>query len=267
MTPLVAEHSVPVEVRYRIMAAASTLYAHGVQAMDALRAAPPDRLPGTQLLAVGVAQVQQAIRERTEECHELLIATPLVTLPVASALHTLQRGCRARGIRVTSVFCLESTEPAARDFLDAVDDMPHYSYCPAAVRIVDRRAVLIDGRMADGRYALLSLTSPRVLASAVHYWKLVSAAAVPIRSTPEGDTHETPLSARQLKIVRLLASDLDDEGIARAMQVSVRTVRYEIAAILRHFGVRSRFSAGFHLGRFRSETASAGILQLTARSG
>jgi DNA-binding NarL/FixJ family response regulator len=41
-----------------------------------------------------------------------------------------------------------------------------------------------------------------------------------------------------------MSRDLPDERIAEKLGISVRTVRYDISAIMAALGVRSRFAAG-----------------------
>jgi DNA-binding NarL/FixJ family response regulator len=52
------------------------------------------------------------------------------------------------------------------------------------------------------------------------------------------------LSSRQRHIIDLMSRDLSDERIAEKLGISVRTVRYDICAIMSALGVRSRFAAG-----------------------
>jgi DNA-binding NarL/FixJ family response regulator len=46
------------------------------------------------------------------------------------------------------------------------------------------------------------------------------------------------------QLVEMLAAGAKDEQIARALGVSLRTVRRRVAALLADLGVRSRFQAG-----------------------
>ncbi len=62
------------------------------------------------------------------------------------------------------------------------------------------------------------------------------------RSAPDYDLVE-PLSARELEVLRLLASDLDGPGIARELVVSLSTIRSHTKAIYSKLGVTSRRAA------------------------
>jgi DNA-binding NarL/FixJ family response regulator len=67
--------------------------------------------------------------------------------------------------------------------------------------------------------------------------------------------HRPDLTPRQAEIVRLLARGALDESIARQLQVSVRTVRAEVAAILSELGAASRFEAGVRYGAWAAAHA------------
>ena len=58
------------------------------------------------------------------------------------------------------------------------------------------------------------------------------------------DADEIRLSSRQWEIIALMSRDLSDARIAETLGISVRTVRYDISAIMAALGVRSRFAAG-----------------------
>jgi DNA-binding NarL/FixJ family response regulator len=69
-----------------------------------------------------------------------------------------------------------------------------------------------------------------------------------------GETVDPPgdLTPRQGQVVALMASGANDDAIAAALGVSVRTVRSDVAGILDALGVQSRFAAGVRL-QFWSE--------------
>jgi DNA-binding CsgD family transcriptional regulator len=57
------------------------------------------------------------------------------------------------------------------------------------------------------------------------------------------------LNTRQRDVVELLGEGLDDEAIARRLDISVRTVRRHVAELMREHGVRSRFQLGAALAQ------------------
>lgn len=62
---------------------------------------------------------------------------------------------------------------------------------------------------------------------------------------------ETPvrITARQRHTVALLRADATDVQVAKALGVSVRTVRKDVAELMSQFGVRSRFALGVAIAR------------------
>ena len=59
----------------------------------------------------------------------------------------------------------------------------------------------------------------------------------------EGRGLVDPLSARELDVLRLLASDIDGPAIARELVVSLNTVRTHTKSIYAKLGVNSRRAA------------------------
>ncbi|MGY1806951.1 LuxR C-terminal-related transcriptional regulator [Blastococcus sp. SYSU D00669] len=79
-------------------------------------------------------------------------------------------------------------------------------------------------------------------ASPAYARRLLAAAATDGRAPDQPGLVE-PLSARELDVLRLLGSDLDGPGIARALFVSVNTVRTHTKNIYAKLGVNSRRAA------------------------
>ncbi len=106
--------------------------------------------------------------------------------------------------------------------------------------------------LIDDHTALVALTEPAIHASAI------------VRSPPflavlrdwfemlwedpgtsgQGAEPDDQLTAPQRRILRLLASSMSDDAIARATNMSVRTVRRHVTTILEQLGVSTRFAAG-----------------------
>ena len=125
------------------------------------------------------------------------------------------------------------------------------------IRIYDRRAVVIEGpRIDDARSALL-VTRTDVVEAARGLFSTALATSVPAVAAMSDDPRPW-LSPRQRKIVALLTADRHDEEIARELGVSVRTVRSDIEVVRRVLGVRTRFAAGFQLGRLVSAAELSG---------
>ena len=114
------------------------------------------------------------------------------------------------------------------------------------MKICDRSFVLLQGPVLDGQPTVMSVREPRCLAAAWEYWHRIMDSAYPVAEHPAFSARG--LTVRQRQIVALLSADLNDDAIAAALGVSVRTVRGDIAEVMRIVGARSRFAAGV---RFR----------------
>lgn len=111
---------------------------------------------------------------------------------------------------------------------------------PLKMLHVDNKVALVA--LTDtGLDGSLLVSSPQLLAALRDWFELLwrDDATTPVHSTVDGG-----LSAAQRQVVRLLVSGLSDEAIARASEMSVRTVRRHITAMLEMLGANSRFAAG-----------------------
>ena len=149
------------------------------------------------------------------------------------------------GARITTIYDVSGLDANAR-VLVANEKLGTYGFgtVPVRMTVVDHRIVLLEGPVVDGRMTLMRVTSPSMLDLAQRYWEAVQGAVIAMPPAFAGPTALTP---RQRQVVSLLGSDLGDEAIAEALDVSVRTVRADVAAVLAALGVRSRFAAGARL--------------------
>jgi DNA-binding CsgD family transcriptional regulator len=111
---------------------------------------------------------------------------------------------------------------------------------PLKMLHVDNNVALV-ALTETGLDGSLLVSSPHLLAALRDWFELLwkDEATAPVHSTVDGD-----LSAAQRQVLRLLASGLTDEAIARASEMSVRTVRRHITAVMDTLGANSRFAAG-----------------------
>ncbi|PRY55680.1 regulatory LuxR family protein [Knoellia remsis] len=152
------------------------------------------------------------------------------------------RSCLSDGLDMVSIWDEGGLEPAARRLISGEDDGSYrFSIGHLEMKIIDKRQVMLQGPTLDGAASVMVVRRPEVLAAAVRYWRAVVALS---HAAADDETAPVVASRRQQRIVSLLAQDLCDDAIADCLGVSVRTVRSDIATLMRALGVRSRFAAG-----------------------
>jgi DNA-binding CsgD family transcriptional regulator len=109
--------------------------------------------------------------------------------------------------------------------------------------IADRRlAVVMLDRETPNNRALLVRPSP-LLDALVLLYEISWSRAVPVDGAPPG------LTELEHEVLTLLAAGLKDEAIARQLEVTTRTVRRRVQAVLTALNARSRFEAGAEAAR------------------
>lgn len=198
-----------------------------------------------EIVAVGNSDITAWILEAAFTWRDLCSIRPAATAPQLRVSLPLNRLLLGGGARMTSLFDADGVDLDARLLLanEPVGDY-RFTVAPVQMKIVDRRAVLLQGPFLDGVPSLMSVTAPACVEAAWRYWDAAVGCSFPVRddSPVLGD-----LTPRQRQIVGLLNTGLADAAIAESLGVSTRTVRSDIAAMLETLGVRSRFAAGARL--------------------
>lgn len=214
-----------------------------VRRSEAAAAAARHTLTDGEVVAVGIAAVQDWLHTESATWREVLSARPSASTTQLRAGLPFNRAFVAGGAQMVSVFDYHGLDTDARLLLtnEPIGDYL-FGRAPVQMKIADRRFVVLDGPVIDGAVSIMTIHSGPCLEAAWRYWDAVVASAVPVEDAGISDLDR--LSKRQRQVVALLASDLGDEAIAASLGVSVRTVRSEVAAILAALGVKSRFAAG-----------------------
>ncbi|MGW5068628.1 helix-turn-helix transcriptional regulator [Streptomyces cyaneofuscatus] len=120
--------------------------------------------------------------------------------------------------------------------------------------IFDRTVAYIPTTLR--RDVALRITHPALVRYLVHVYDVLWAGATPLGEPLPTALPDTPLTAVQQSIARLLTEGHVDEVVARKMGISVRTCRSHIAKLMHTLGATSRT----HLGALlvRSGIAGAG---------
>jgi len=109
---------------------------------------------------------------------------------------------------------------------------------PARMAIVDDHFALVGLAGGGSTGALLVRSAPLVAALTQYYDQLWESA------TPVVPTQTKGIGETEREVLRLLVHGLKDEAIARHLQISVRTVRRHISAIMDFVDAPTRFAAG-----------------------
>ncbi|MEU0357371.1 helix-turn-helix transcriptional regulator [Streptomyces cyaneofuscatus] len=120
--------------------------------------------------------------------------------------------------------------------------------------VFDRTVAYIPA--APGNDTALEIRHPALVRYLVHVYEVLWAQATPYDEPLPTTSPDTPLTAVQQSIARLLTEGHVDEVVARKMGISVRTCRSHIAKLMHTLGATSRT----HLGALlvRSGIAGAG---------
>lgn len=199
--------------------------------------------------AVG-EEVNPWLLEESARWRHLLSVRPTATAAQLRLSLPNNREMVRRGLEMVSVFDYERLDEECRQLI--VDEpVGDYLFAVAEIqmKVIDHQHVLLEGPTVDGDYSVMVASSPRVLELALRYWNAVLSSAFECGQERAGDPR---LSDRQRQIVALMQTGMTDDAMARHLEVSVRTVRSDVAQILAALEVRSRFSAGFRLGRVES---------------
>ncbi|WP_121252129.1 helix-turn-helix transcriptional regulator [Nocardioides ferulae] len=208
--------------------------------------------PGAEVVARGLREINQWLAAQLFTWRELLSVRLTSTADALRYSVPNNRKFVAGGGRMVSLLDYYRTEPMVRLLLGG-EQYGEYLFCYATVqmKIVDRQLVLLEGPVQDGEPTLMAVSDPGCVAAASAYWRTLMASAFPCTDA-RSDLGE--LTPRQRQIVALLAGDASDEQIAKALGISVRTVRYDVAHLLDRLDARSRFAAGVRIGELRGTT-------------
>ena len=115
---------------------------------------------------------------------------------------------------------------------------------PIRMIILDRRQAVLPIDTSDTRSGAVAVKSAGIVAALCALFESIWESA-----TPLGD--DKPPAAvgvtdHDTEVLRLLATGLTDEAIAKRLGVSSRTARRIAADLMRRLDARSRFEAGVH---------------------
>lgn len=162
--------------------------------------------------------------------------------------HDANMAAQDRGVQWVSVFDTGSTHREAKAFISSVPSAPYYfAAAPEQFKLVDDKVAVLNGPTVHGQSTALAVTDPVALARVRQCWRAISRDAIHAWAPDEDPLGR--LTSRQREIAYLMAEGDADEAIAKRLGISLRTVRYDVAGIIRMFDAQSRFGAGLRLGQ------------------
>ncbi|TRV74631.1 helix-turn-helix transcriptional regulator [Streptomyces sp. 130] len=108
--------------------------------------------------------------------------------------------------------------------------------------VFDRTVALIPA--SANRDAALEIRHPALVRYLVQVYEVLWAQAMPLTSPLQPPAHDTPITATQLSVARLLVEGNTDQIVARKLGISVRTCRAHIARLMHTLDATSRTHLG-----------------------
>lgn len=205
--------------------------------------------PEVRLLAIGEERFSAAIEALLATSREVVSVCRGASRDVLVETRDRNRRIVEGGTRMRSWYDIDRSDPETAGLLLSQPWLTgHWTVAPVETKILDNRAVLLEGPRIEGRRSVLVTTHHSAVVAALGYWHAVKAQSVPLELA-ESDNPLGRLSDRQRETATMLADGLTDQQIAQRLEVSVRTVRYDVAKLGTLLQASSRFGIGLALGR------------------
>lgn len=157
-------------------------------------------------------------------------------------IRALERGRVSRAIYPNEV--ADRDVPSIRRRREAGERIRLLPHVPCRMVVFGDQAVVLPQEWGGGHDRAVLIREPGVVSVCTEWFELLWAQA----DTPADHVAHTP-DRFQSELIGLLARGVKDERIARALGVSLRTVRRRVAELLVELGVETRFQAGAEAAR------------------
>jgi DNA-binding CsgD family transcriptional regulator len=148
------------------------------------------------------------------------------------------RGVRMRTLVPNTVVDDPDGWAYARTLAEMGDDVRTCPSIALVANIFDQRTAAVPLDAGNSRAAAVVVTNETLVAGLVALFEQMwGTTALPIAALPPAES----LVDRDRQVLQLLLRGAKDEQVARALGVSVRTVRGHVAALAIRAGARSRF--------------------------
>lgn len=153
----------------------------------------------------------------------------------------IRRGVRTRSVYDGDALDEEGTLAIARQSMELGEEARAVSGLPFKLAIVDGRVGFMPLDIRFPALGALLVHASALLDALIALFEGIWARAVPMRSDRLAGPEE--LAPRAADVLRLMAAGLKDEAIARALNLSRRTVQKHVTDIMNTLGARNRFQA------------------------
>lgn len=192
-----------------------------------------------------------ALRSAREEVCSLVKAPAIITTPEDNEG---QRHALGSGVRFRVVYDRAALETGAVDFPTMLKELASMGEemrvafdVPFKVAVIDRQTVVLIHAEPSNPYFVL-VREPLLAAVCQWVFETVWDWGLPV---PEAlaATATDELSADERELLALLLAGHTDESVAKALDVSPRTVQRRVQRLLRLAGAQSRIQLGWHAAR------------------
>lgn len=200
---------------------------------------------------VGVDAVRSRLEQLAREAvHEVCTFTPGGAVSAAGLesarpldQESFDRGVRMRSVYLDSVRNDQPTSDYATWLTSMGGQVRTVPALPMRMIICDREVAVVPVNAEDSRQGALVVRYHGVVRALTELFEVVWAQGVPLgaESRPAA---QNEASERDRVLLKLLSEGMTDQGIARKLGLSVRTIRRLMSDLMKRLDAQSRFEAG-----------------------
>ncbi len=194
------------------------------------------RTPGFRRLGVGLAQIEAGFAAIEPTVRDGVCSMqPRMGYDPHSRAVELDDQSRRRGIRMRYI----TTERSLALYPLITSEMPHVQFGPVPVQlmVIDDRTLVIAGPLSEtGQPTAWLATRADLVERSRAIFEATWARSRP--AVPEG--MDPPFTRRQCEVARRVVRGAKDAGIARELDISLRTVAADVAQLMQGVGATSR---------------------------
>jgi DNA-binding CsgD family transcriptional regulator len=242
---LLARSEADLQRRQQEIAATRATVALIAQEYDAARGRNRESFERLEGIDAVRARLEELAHRAQEECMSFMPGGGQAP-DTMEASQPLDRQALERGVRIRSVyqdsFRNDADTLRYAQWLTALGGQTRSSpTLPMSLLIIDRSLALVPLDPGDPRRGALEVGADGVVAGLCALFEQIWELAIPFG---ENRVDEHGLSPMEQALLRLLMEGQTDEGAARRLGISLRSVRRTMSSLMLRLDARSRFQAG-----------------------